>query len=377
MKAYVDCIGCEQRQLDAQRVLNYLKKNGIELVGSPSASNYAIVVTCAVDSSTERASLSRIKQISAELSNKGKLIVGGCLPSINPDELSQYNVYHIFSPRNMETLDSIFQSKSPMLTIPIPNRSVFDSHGHTSYGNELTYREEYDLAKHGFKVVINQGCLGRCSYCAIRYATGKLASRPLEEIVKQVKEGILLGEETVMLMGGDTGAYGRDIGIRFPILLRELISLPEYRLYIHDFGVDWLRRDFEKHFNVLEENEKNQRIRVINFPIQSGSDRILRLMRRPHKSAAVREALTTVKKRFHVGIGTHIMIGFPSETETDFRQTLRLLDDVNFDFITCFSYSEHELTYSAKIPYKIGSDTIERRLEDISKILGSKVKIIR
>ncbi|MBU1205011.1 MAG: radical SAM protein [Nanoarchaeota archaeon] len=376
MKLYIDCVGCEQRQLDTQRIMNYSQRNRIDLVNSPSISDYAIIVTCAVDSSTEKASLSKIKQISRELSGKGKLIIGGCLPSISPKELTQYDVYHTFSPRNMKTLDSIFQSKYPMSSIKIPSRSVFDSK--RKYGEGLTFKEEYDSAKHGFKVVINQGCLGSCSYCAIRYATGKLASRPLEDVVEQVKDGITQGEETVMLMGGDTGAYGRDIGIKFPALLKELISLHEYKLYIHDFGVNWLIRDFEEHLEVLEQNKNNPRIRVINFPIQSGSDRVLKLMRRAYKSDEVRRTLTKVKDSYpSLGIGTHVIIGFPSETETDFISTLRLLENIDFDFITCFPYSEHELTDSASIPDKIGDDTIEKRLEKISETLGNKVKIIR
>jgi tRNA A37 methylthiotransferase MiaB len=267
-----------------------------------------------------------------------------------------------------------------MQNIEYPNKSIFDSDElFNSSRNDLSPREEYDMAKKGFKIRINQGCLGACSYCMIKNATGKLYSEPLEDIVDQLEKGLSQGEQTVMLLGGDTGAYGIDIGMGFFTLLKELISIPrDYRLFIHDFNVNWLIKDLDEYTKVFELNEDYKKIRSINFPIQSGSGRILKLMRRPYKAVDATEALISIKENFSsIRIGTHVMVGFPSETEEDFELTLKLLEEVNFDFVTCFAYSEHKLADSARIINKVDQTTTEVRIEKVFNYLKDKVKIIK
>src|SRR3989338_67363 len=110
MNVYVDCIGCEQRQLDAQRVTNYLKANRISIVNDPAKSDYSILVTCAVDRTSEDASIVRMESILSKLRLTSRLVVGGCLPSISPERVARYGVHATFSPRNMDTLDKIFHN---------------------------------------------------------------------------------------------------------------------------------------------------------------------------------------------------------------------------------------------------------------------------
>jgi len=237
MKVYVDCVGCEQRKLDAQRVIDYLRVNDIDLTDSPADCDYAILVTCAVDASNEANSLARLDKIGGALRKDAKIIVGGCLPSISPGKIAGYPVAGTFSPRSMEVLDSLFDHQTPMDDVRYPNRSTFDPQKESL--THQTPRDEYDAAKNGFKVVISQGCLGECSYCVIREATGRLDSFPPEQIMEAVRRGVSKGEKTVMLMGGDTGAYGRDIGMGFHDLLRDVVAIPgDYRVFIHDFNVN-------------------------------------------------------------------------------------------------------------------------------------------
>jgi MiaB/RimO family radical SAM methylthiotransferase len=378
VRVYVGCVGCEQRRIDAQRVVNYFKANGAKIVGSPKDCEHAILITCAVDSSNEQKSLSKLEDIIRELPKGSKMTVGGCLPSISPGSLSDYNVDGTFSPRNIEGLDATFRMAVPMVDIPRPNRSDFDSNIEEANGNGASPREEYETAKKGFKVVIDDGCLLNCAYCIIKKATGRLKSIAPQMILTQVREGLSVGEKTIMLLGGDTGAYGRDINTNLHRLLREITCLPgDFRLFIHDFNVNWLERNSDEYLNIFSSAE-GQKIRGISFPIQSGSDRILALMKRPYKAQNAVRILNLVRSKApHISMGTHVMVGFPSESNDDFALTLKMLESVGFDFITCFPYSEHASANSANIIGKIAPETVEARLSEISSIFGNKVKIMR
>ena len=378
MKAYVDCVGCEQRQLDAQRVTDYLKANGVKQVDDPAEADYNILVTCAVDRTSEDASIARMEEILSRTRSSTKLVVGGCLPSISPDRVARYGVYDTFSPRDMDTLDKIFHNGVSITEIPDPNKSTFDRDFPDST-QTLSPREEYDQAKFGYKVVIDQGCLLSCTFCKIKDATLNLESVPLDAIVTQFQRAVDQEEPTIMLMGGDTGAYGYEIGTRFHNLLGSLLEIPgDYKVFIHDFNVNWLIRDEPGYREVFNADSNSEHLRGINFPVQSGSDRILKLMRRPHKAEDAIASLKRIKQNNpHITVGTHLIVGFPSESEVDFEGTLKLLEKVDFDFVSCFPYSEHETARSAKLPDKVDPETIDSRLETISRSLGDRVKIIR
>lgn len=377
MNVYVNCIGCEQRQLDAQRVINYLKANKITAVDDPAKSDYSILVTCAVDRTSEDASVARMKNIASRIGQKSRLIIGGCLPSISPNKVRD-GVYATFSPRNISSLDDIFNGNVRMAEIADPNKSMFDEN-YSDAARELSPREEYDQAKFGYKVVIDQGCLLSCTFCKIKDATEKLQSVPLDGIVAQFQKAVDKKEPTIMLMGGDTGAYGYDIGIRLHDLLQRLLTIPGgYKVFIHDFNVNWLIRDEAGHRQVFEADKESEHLRGINFPIQSGSDKILKLMKRPYKTADAISSLKRIKQEYpHITIGTHLIVGFPGESEEDFKSTLNLLEEVDFDFVSCFPYSEHETAKSARLPDKVDSETIDARLDVITRFLGDRVKIIR
>src|SRR3989344_38848 len=378
MNVYIDCIGCEQRQLDAQRVIAYLKANRINLVDDPAKSDYTILVTCAVDKTSEDASVAKMESILSRLKPTGRLVIGGCLPSISPERVNRYGVYATFSPRNMDTLDKIFQGQISITEIPDPNKSIFDRNQAGSKA-QLSPREEYDQAKFGYKVVIDQGCLLNCTFCKIKDATGRLQSAPLDRILTQFQQAVDKGEPTIMLMGGDTGAYGYDIGTRFHNLLERLLTtLGDYKVFIHDFNVNWLIRDEPGYIRAFNTDSESKHLRGINFPVQSGSDRILKLMKRPHKASDAISSLRKIKQEYsHINVGTHLIVGIPGENEEDFKSTLKLLEVVDFDFLSCFPYSEHETAMSALLPDKVDKDTINARLDEILRLLGNRVKIIR
>ncbi len=377
MKAFVDCFGCEQRQLDTQRVINYLTVNGVEITQDPKESDYAILVTCAVDQRSEEASADKLRDLETRVPKNSKIFVGGCMPSINPNRLSD-RVAGTFSPRTMESLDQLLADtiSVPMTDIADPNVSSFDDPKKVAFGSA---RGEYEQAKNGYKIRIDQGCLMKCSYCPIRLATGVLKSEDPARILQQFEAGVRKGEKSIMLVGGDTGAYGHDLGIRFHNLLEMLLRVKgDHQIFIHDFNLNWLAKDLDDYVKVFSVSEDEKRIRASTFPIQSGSDRILKLMKRPYTKETCITSLAAVRKASPSMLqGTHIIVGFPDETEQDFADTLDLLDRSYLDFVSCFPYSENERTASAGIKNKIASDIVNKRLDLLNERFDQRIKVYR
>ncbi len=381
MRFYVDCVGCEQRQLDAQRIINYLAKNGHTQADTPGTADYSVLVTCAVDKSAERGSLRRVSEIASK-ARPDSLIVSGCLPDISPDQLGAYGRFATVSPRRLEDFDRLLGAYAtvPMREVKYPNSSIFDRREDpTGLLNELSPRGEYDIAKKGYKIRVNNGCLMDCSYCVIKDAMGRVISVPFNELVKQFEEAVVKKEPTIMFMGGDTGAYGYDIdpNTRFYTLLNRTLGINgSHHVFVHDFNANWYLRNADEYDSVFADNENHGRLRGVMIPVQSGSDRILKLMKRPYNASRVAERLKRVKRYYQsVRLGTHIITGFPSETEEDFGRTLYLLDEVGFDFISVFVYSENQRSDSAPIEGKVDPEVARKRASSIASHFGERAKV--
>jgi MiaB/RimO family radical SAM methylthiotransferase len=364
-----------------------MHRNNIAITPNSADADYAIVITCGVDATNRAASLTKIAAVSETMQKGATLLIGGCLPSISPAEIGQFSPHHTFSPRNIESLDAILSLTQSISAVTTPNHSIFDisksSHSPTNRSPDYhtsPARERFERAKSGYKIIIAKGCLGSCSYCMIQEATGTLESAPMQSVLEQISAGNDAGEPSIMLLAGDTGAYGRDINMTLPRLLENAMALLEGSpqaspLFLHDFGVEWLSRDIAEYKQVFARAEPKHLIGGITFPIQSGSDRILQSMRRKYRRDDALASLITTKK-YSFDIGTHIMVGFPGESEDDFQETIDLLERVRFDFITCFAYSENERAASAALPTKIPRTIVDERLARLSTRFGAAVKVI-
>lgn len=367
---YVDYIGCEKRKLDAQRILDYYIANGYERTENSAEADYIVYVTCAFCKQYEDWSFENIKKLYQTIKNGSKLIIGGCMPSINPSRLSNFSNTDLITVRGVERLDEIINPKISIRNILDPNLTCFDNLEYETRKideKRTSGHNEYEEAKKGFKIRISEGCLGNCSYCVTRFATKKVLSKPISTIMKEFRKAIETNQSTIFLTGGDTGSYGQDISLTIVDLLKTLFLYKStYKIYLHDFGIHWLI----KYFNELLPLLKKYRdlIGVISFPIQSGSNKILKLMRRPYKIERVKMCLKKLKVEVpEIRIGTHIIVGFPNESEQDFLETMNLIDEVPFDFLMVFKYSDNPLADSFKLFNKIKEEEIELRYNRLLK----------
>ena len=379
MKVFLECFGCEQRQLDSEQILKTFISNNAVVTKNIYEADVAIVTTCGVTKKAIEQSISLMDSIFNKCNGSCRLVVSGCLPWILPSIKTRFSSTSFIRPGTLsgirELLSSLLRGSGDSMNDDLrqeSNTSRWDISVERSIFN--TARQEYDCAKAGYKIVINHGCLSNCSYCAIRKATGQLVSVTEEKIYKQVKKAAISEESTIMLMGGDVGAYGKDKESSFVHLLKNIIEIQECpRLFLHDYNMKWFAQQLDELNAVTSINP--DKVGAIMVPVQSGSSKILSMMNRNYDSKTAQESLVRFKNHnANIVIGTHIIVGFPGEGEDDFKETCCFLKNAPIDFISCFPYSNIEGTEASRLA-QVPEEIILERLAVMQSMFSGKIKI--
>jgi MiaB/RimO family radical SAM methylthiotransferase len=322
-----------------------------------------------------------------------ELIVGGCLPLIEKEKLGE-----VFHGRTINTKDLDKDPDKMDELFPefiVKFKDIDDAN--TSYHNlnegsavgalkhflgKISWMEKFliDFQTQIFKMVygknsfffnilldepmyrmrISWGCNSNCSYCGIRKAIGSHKSKPLEKVLEEFRFGLKEGHKHFMMNADDIGAYGTDIGSSFSELLDKMTKIPgDYFISIANLSPRWVI----KYIDHLEELMKREKIIRIGVPVQSGSNRILKLMNRFHDKDKIKESILRLKKVFpKLSLHTHIIVGFPTETEEDFLKTLDFIKDCQFSAGQLMPFSSKSGSEAADIEPKVPMDVIIKRL---------------
>lgn len=351
------------------------------------------VFTCGGFKKAEDESIYTIKKA---LENKNsKVIVTGCLPKINPRLLNIFDVPKV-SPEDFEKIDFLINAKMPYTQCP----GVSSISGiHDLYHGNFFKRIQRKISRLKSRVkfvpqflrsllVINniekikpikyfsqktfileiaKGCVGECSYCAIKLAMPKFKSFREEEIINRFKEGVAKNYQDFALIAGDIGCYGIDINSNLSKLLSRLFAVEgNYRFLLIDLNARWFVKDYKELLSVFLKN--SSKISKIIIPIQSGSDRILKLMNRRYEISEVKKCLLDLKKKVpNLKVETHIMVGFPSETEEDFQESLDLVREVSFSNVAVYQYEERPNTPAFDMTGKVSNEIIKRRVKKLKE----------
>lgn len=389
---YMEEMGCDRRRLDAQSIRTFLKTNGYTMVDDPKAADRIIVVTCAFKKSEEDESVRRLRW----LRGYGReILVYGCLADIAAGRYEEFSDIPSVAPRDLNTIDQHFEDVSSPFsatghaTVLAPGtrgftraRRMVESGLMRSPGS-LAQVPRFGVdrlramranAIPSFNLVISRGCLGLCSYCAIRRAVGPVVSRSVEDIVAEFSAGYRAGHRRFNLLGDDTGCYGLDRGTSLPALLRALFEASESAALPAEDGTG-IRS--QAHFNIREMHAHHLvvqhreilglkgagLIEAILCPAQSGSDRILGLMKREHTAGELLDALRRLRSLHpDMRLETQIIVGFPTETIDDFTQTLRFVKEAGFDSVIVFPYDDKEGTASQPMSGKVTDREIKDRM---------------
>jgi tRNA A37 methylthiotransferase MiaB len=357
-------------------------------VDDPKAADLSLVWTCGGFDRTEARSLRTVRRAVSRSAGDGQVVATGCLIKIHPEALGGIGA-KIVTAERLSDLDGLIGATIPFDAVPEvgiisgvcdlvaePVATRVKRQLQTTRGvmgrvvTSLRHRLACSKGVSGgagviptgaYSLLVSRGCLNACTYCSIRIAMGRLRSRPLPEIVSQCKEAISEGHRMFVLIGEDVGAYGVDLGLDVCDLLGELLSVPgDHRVIINDFNARWLVRYGDELVDTMERYQ--DKIEGLVVPIQSGSDRILRLMRRGYEIGEVQQALARLKERAPgLRVTTHVLTGFPTESDEDFEASLRLLKNNDFWHVDVFPYEERSMTPSARITPKTPPGVIVKR----------------
>lgn len=362
---YIRTYGCQMNEHDTQKLYKILEKD-YRPVDSPEQADLVLINTCSVREKPEQKLYSMLGEMREIKSARPGLMVGvcGCVAQQEGEAILKKgrNVDFVFGTHNLSLVPSLIQlrKKGAPPQVAVNYREDWE---------ELPLGfAEVDLSKNGKTshvtafISISRGCNKSCSYCIVPTTRGPEVSRDINEIEREVKIAVHRGSREIVLLGQTVNSYGLDLSPRvsFVHLLDRISKIDGVeRIRFTSPHPQEVRADF------IECVSSNPKIcRHIHMPLQSGSDRILRLMNRNYRRAKYLKIIEELKSRVpDMAITTDIIVGFPGETEEDFQQTLDVLEAVQFDLSYSYAFSPRPGTSAAEMPELITTEEKLRRLQ--------------
>jgi MiaB/RimO family radical SAM methylthiotransferase len=376
------CIGslnsCIRRNLDANRLKTYFEINGYEFVQLPQEADYTFVFTCAF---TDATADPNIREIEVLAKNPGELFVCGCLPAIDPNKLSKVFAGKTIITSELDKIDEFFPDHNVKFSQVKDTDTELMNYVFSERSKNVLVSLYNSNVKAGYEKIlrISNGCLGTCSYCAIRKATGKLVSKPLAMCREEYTSLITKGAESIIIEAEDTGAYGIDINLTIADLFREIAEVNWHhdaypRLFLENFHPIWITRYEKKLLPIFGLTN----VKRVNCPIQSASRPILKKMNRYANTESMEKSLLAFRKNHpSVHINTHVIIGFPSEIEADVMTTVDFCKRIHFDSIDLYTYSNRDGTEASRMEGQIPAAVITERIKIAQKaFLNDDIDII-
>lgn len=348
MRIYVETYGCSANKADSEYMIEILRRRH-EIVWDWKEADLVIINTCGVKGPTEEKIVRRISSL-----NGKRILIAGCLPWINFERLKGFG-HSMMGPDQVEKVGEIVDRISK------GERVV-----------ELK-REEMRLGMKSFRfnpiveiIPISQGCLGGCSYCATKFARGHLRSYRVGEIVKRAERAIKEGVKEIWLTSQDNACYGFDFGGNLAELLEEVLSLE---------GKFWVRNGMMNPDHVLEILDELVGIyrhpklfKFIHVPVQSGSDDVLREMNRKYTVKEFKRVIKAFRRKIpNITISTDVICGFPTESEEDWKKTLKLTKWLEPDVLNISKFYPRPNTRASKLKL-LPTQIVKERSRELSKL---------
>jgi tRNA A37 methylthiotransferase MiaB len=345
---------CPMRSLEGERLFKYFQPEGQDII---------FIGSCVVTKQVEQQVIATIRETS------GKIVVFGCISKHIQCEIDKKENPEVFKTTE---LNNFFENGAEKL-LGIENTTPC----YTIETNSLCNRQYEDIAKQHYSIfhrkfykstpmpflVVAQGCNNQCTYCHTKFYVGKVKSKPISDLRTEYLTLIKEGNNFINIIAEDIGAYGVDINSDLPQLLSELDSITETAKttwMLDGLQPMWYLKQKQRLIPFIRKN----RIFALSIPVQSGSDRIIKLMNRDYECkkaiACLKEFRSLNPKLCLQGI---FIVGFPSESENDFNDTLNFIKEVKFNDVTLIPYSEFSMCESSKIGRKISEDIINKRID--------------
>ena len=356
-KLYIETYGCQMNVADSEVVASVMQMAGYEATETIDEADAVFLNTCSVRDNAEQKIYHRLDALDA-MRRKRPMIIGvlGCMAERVKDELLEHHHCDLVA--------------GPDAYLSLPDLIAQAETGHKAINIELstseTYKDVVPQRLHGAKiggfVSIMRGCNNFCHYCIVPYTRGRERSRDVESILREVRDLRDRGFKEVTLLGQNVNSYHfEDIG--FPELLRRVAEeVPTMRVR---FTTSHPKDMSDETLHVIADMPNV--CKHIHLPVQSGSDRILKLMNRKYTREWYLDRVAAIRRIIpDCGLSTDIFVGYHSETEEDHQLSLSLMREVGYDSAFMFKYSERPGTYASKhLPDDVPEEEKIRRLNEL------------
>ena len=362
-KVFIKTFGCQMNEYDSYRILKMLESSGYANASSYEEASVILLNTCSVREKAEvkvYSELGRLKEFK-KLNPELIIGIGGCVAQQEGKTLLRkfpyldlvFGTYAL--PRVPELLSKIKTSRQKIVYTDMNDEEIYPAHAYVPDAKQLT----------AF-VSIMQGCENYCSYCIVPFVRGPERSREIADIISEVSRLTGHGVKEVTLLGQNVNSYGRTLHPRrtFPELLAAINAMPDLeRIRFTTSHPKDLSLELIQSFQTLEKLCEH-----IHLPLQSGSDRILRKMNRCYTAEGYLNKINDLRTAVpHISITSDMIVGFPGETEEDFNKTLAMVEQVEFDDLFFFHYSDRPGTAALRLPDKVPYDTMIQRLTTLKE----------
>ncbi len=355
-------LGCKVNQYESEAIAEALEMRGFEMLKSSQVCNAYIINTCTVTAESDRKARQMIRRMMAK-NPEAFILVTGCYAQVSPDAVASIDgVDYVCGSSNkmsvVDKLSSLIESgktDKPEICVPDLDSAEFECMSIKKFDRTRAY------------VKIEDGCESKCTYCTIPAARGHIRSKPFLDVINEVKTLINGGCAEVVLTGIETGSFGDDLpdGEDLASLLCEIDSLDGIcRVRLGSLDPTVIKPEFVEKIKGLKSLAPH-----FHLSLQSGSDRILALMKRKYNSRQAMQSIDRLREAIpNVKFTTDIITGFPGETEEDFTASCEFVRKAGFLMVHAFPYSKRRGTPAAEMKDQVPEDIKKQRVHVLSEI---------
>ena len=375
-KLYIKTWGCQMNEYDSQKMAELLDStHGFELAEEAENADVILLNTCSIREKAQEKVFHQLGRWKKLKDHNPDLVigVGGCVASQEGDAIRQRAPFvdMVFGPQTLhrlpEMLNQLQRSAMPIVDVSFPEIEKFDR-----------LPEPVAEGPSAF-VSIMEGCSKYCTFCVVPYTRGEEVSRPLDDVLYEIAQLAEQGVREVNLLGQNVNAYRGEMHddsiCRFADLVRLVATIDgiDRIRYTTSHPVEFTDDIIEAYADIPE------LVNHLHLPVQSGCDRILTQMKRGHTALEYKSQIRKLKKvRPELCMSSDFIIGFPGESHDDFMDTMKLIEDVNFDLSFSFIYSARPGTPAADLPDDISDETKKQRLQHLQdQITQQALRIAR
>ena len=358
LKYYLETYGCSLNAADSDIIVGRLEAIKGQRVKDIDKAELILLNTCGVKEPTEDKIIHRLQELSQE---DTPIVVAGCLPKISLDRVEKAipGYAALLGPQSVATLASV-----------IP-RILEGERGIRHIESDDAYKLKWFAGPPDSVICtipICEGCLGSCAYCAVKFARGKVRSYSIDDIRQKIERCVHLGYREIRLTSQDAAVYGADTGETLASLMHSIAQIEgPHRFRLGMFNPNIVMSSIN---DLLESMDNEHFFKFFHIPLQSGSDRLLKTMKRRYIVSEWESVVQRVRKRFaNATIATDIIVGFPGETESDFEQTMELIRRVKPNVTNISKYGDRPNTLASKSKEKVETSTKKQRSRTLTKLV--------